>query len=486
MRHRNIVIAIILLVLLSPFAFSGIAYAKTGVGVTPTVFDSTILKKNVSLAPITVNSTGDVPEVVVVYPVGLTQNEDGSAVFLDTPDQVAKWKKIFIITPSQFDLDPGQRTTVNVAINLPPGLSGGLYGGITVKAVPKSEVASGKPLNLSSAAAVGCVVELAMPDGVIDGKLVGMVISEVPADKAFTPEEQKTLDAKKQLPYRLNLAPVLQNTGTRHYKPDKGFVRVLTAKGQEIGRPDITPGQNVLPGCKRDLRCIWPILNPLPDGNYYAEAHVWIPGGKELVYGEWFAMRDGRLARRAGKILDEKPGKILPNTPMTMQILAEDTGALPYQPTLTATVLDKDKTKEIINSKDIAITSDALNPNQQKWFPLYSNKTLAKGEYTLRVHMAYKGEYSTYQDANLDNRDFLILVGKKPSWWTYFWNWLLDNWWWIVLIIAAIIIAGLFYWQHQHNKKKMERLTYRGMPGMPMMAPPPRGRPPSSSSKRRQ
>lgn len=444
-------------------------FARPGATVSPTTYNMYLTSYQQSLPSLRVENSGEEAANMSIEVGGLGQNIDGSAIIISDPAVVQELSSYFNINPTQFSLAKGQKTYVPISVNIPPSKQGGVYAVLSVTASKKKASAGPGQYQTISKARIGVLMELGLPGGVMDGKIAGMVIEQVPSDRAFTTQEQTLLDQKKKIPgYRYNLQPVIENIGNTHYTISRGYTRVLTQDNEEIGRPEISSA-TVLPGYKRKFNCVWRLNRPLPDGKYYAEAHAWVPSKpeKELVYGEWFLVENGMLARRAGRIESISPLVTSPNKAFPLRVQCKNTGNIPYQPTLEVEI-SKDK-KIVVPKSDISMNTVTFDGGTQKWFSSAKKvKGLPLGTYKVRVKMTYqRSKYNPiFQDQNLDEKEFEILVREQEPWWKVFWNWLLKHWWWFAIAIGVLVIAYVIYWQNRKHKEQMERM--RRQPRMMM------------------
>jgi hypothetical protein len=459
MKSKKAVVIIGLLIVFT-LLLSANAFTSVGVGLTPTSYDLEIKQTGVhELRPMTIKNSGDQEESFFIKMVGLGQDIRGSAVFLDDPKDVALVEKYFAIEPKEFNLKTGGQRDASITITIPEEVGGGVYAGFLVLGVPTELAKSGKKLEIGSYSQVASILEIKLPGPhVIDGVIEDMLIEELPDDKALSKNEKERLDAGKKLPWRLNLAPVILNTGNVHYKPS-GHVIVKTEQMEEIGKPKLIE-QNILPKYRRAIDCPWNPGGPLPDGKYLAEAHVFVDK-KELVYEEWFIIADGGLAYRAGEIIGIDPSTVEPNKPVNVDIRTKNTGSLPYEPAFKMRITNKPKNKTYISHDDFSTITSLLNVEQIKPFPTSTQKTLQLNpeekttSYTVQIIMSYEGSKYEGTDQELDRWEGSIIVKEKPPWWKILWNWFIQNWWKVAIALLALISLLFFLlWLLKWRKKR--------------------------------
>jgi hypothetical protein len=450
-------------------------FARVGVGVSPAKYDTDVVNGQ-TLQEMKVWNTGDEPEHIRIIMVGLGQDIEGVPVFNDSKKAVGDVKKFLEVTPQEFDLDAKEERSVTIKVNIPGGRTGGLYAGLLVRAERKRKGRTSGSVSVSSAAQVGALLELALPGERIEtGYIEAMMIEEVPTDKALTQGEANLVNEGKKLPFRMNLSPIVVNTGNVHYKPT-GFVIVSTDEGKEIGRPTVQP-ENILPNCKRALRTIWQPGGLLPDGIYNVEAHVYI-GGNEHVYKDQFKIVGHHLARRDGKLEGYSPNMVKPDEPFTLNMKVRNTGNIPYKPTIEMKVLDKTGKKVLLKNEDFEIQTTPIAGNETKVFPIKSNGGLApnkKGEqypesYKVEVSLSYKAGKQTYQERQLDKLDGDLIAQAGPSFWTTFANFMRANYLWFVLGLVTLIAIFVIY--RMRHKIKQYEVSYGG----PVSGPDAKGR----------
>lgn len=473
MRKKTVLSAILFAIVFS-MLIPLLAYAPAGVECSPASYDVELTSHSQQLKDLRVMNSGNKEEQMTIVVGALGQNIDGNAIIIEDPEIVKTVAPYFVITPNKFVLKPGEKKYVKVQMNIPADKQGGVYAVLSTTGVPTRRKVGPGQFQAPSNARIGVLMMLGLPGGIIDGEIEGLIIDDLKRTKAINQEEAEALKQKKEIPYRYNLKPVIRNTGNKHWKPSRGYVKVLTKQGEEIGRPNIV-SQNILPGYRRTFDCFWSLNQPLPDGDYYAEAHVWVPRTpeKELVAGEWFRIRGG-LATRDGEIIDMRPQVVAPNKSFRLQTKCKNTGSLPYVPTVKMTVF-KGK-NVVIKTEDIKVTTSLYNPKESKWFPTNLLKGLSLGMYRVNIKLSYNGKTDdlTIKDQLFDEKEFPLLVRQPEPWWKAFWRWLTKLWWlWLILVIIAIIIL-LLWWQRRRHKKEMEEMHRRRR--MPMMRPPMRPR----------
>jgi hypothetical protein len=450
-------------------------FARAGVSVSPAKYDIDVLNGQ-TLQEMRVWNTGDKPEHIRIIMVGLGHDIDGVPVFSDDEKAVRDVKKFLEVTPQKFDLNVREEKKVKIKVKIPAGREGGLYASLLVRAEPKPKGKTSTSITVSSAAQVGVILELALPGERIEaGHIEAMMIEEIPTDKALTQEETKLVDEGKKLPYRMNLSPVVVNTGNVHYKPT-GFVIVRTDDEKEIGRPTIEP-DNILPNYRRALKAIWQPGGLLPDGIYNVEAHVFI-GGKEYVYKDQFKIIGHGLARRAGKIEGYTPSMVKPDEPFTLNMKVRNTGNIPYKPTIEMKVLDKTGKKVLLKNEDFEIDTTPVVVNELRIFSVRSKKGLApnkKGKqypesYKLETTLSYKSGKQTYQEHQLDKLDGDLVAQTGPSFWTTFGNFMRANYLWFILGLVALVTIYVIY-RLRHKIKQYEVSS-----GGPVSGPHAKGR----------
>jgi len=463
MKKVSALLVIGVIIALSLSFFSPTATSTVGVGCSPTKYDVQVTHETKELLPpLTVTGGGDETTHVEITLLGLGQNINGTAVFNNDEAIVKELESYIQVTPREMDIEPQQKKQVAVNVNIPPGKTGGIYAGISVKAFPKNE--SEDLAKISSAAEVICLVEMAIAGGTIDGYTEGMIIEEIPRDKAFTKEERRRIDEGEELPYRIDLAPVVVNTGTVHYKPH-GYVIVKTEAMEEIGRPGLTE-ENVFPDYKRAINCYWQPGAPLPDGKYLAESHVWI-GEKEDVYQEWFTVEGHGLARRGGKVLGVNPHVVEPDKPFTLEVEAKNTGSIPFKPSFDVTISDRITGKVYIKPEDFEVSSSVINTGQESKVSVKTSKTLELAEkpYKAEIIMSYKGKKYNYQDEELDEYAGELVVRKPPSIWRTIGNWLRYNWWMIAVPIAVLLVVLAIFLIIRHYRRRLTELEEKSDAG---------------------
>ena len=455
--------------------FPTLLFAKVGIGVSPAKFDTDVLNGQ-TLQEMKVWNTGNEPEHVKIIMVGLGQDVEGVPVFDSSQKAVGDVKGFLEVTPREFDLNVDEEKGVKIKVNIPAGRSGGLYAGLLVRAEPKPKGKVKTPVSVSGAAQVGVLLELALPGERIEtGYIEAMMIDEIPADKAITQEEANLVNQGKKLPFRMNLSPVVVNTGNVHFKPT-GFVIVRNDEDKEIGRPTIQP-ENILPAYRRALRAIWQPSGLLPDGIYNVEAHVYI-GGTEQIYKDQFKIVGHHLARRDGKLEEYTPNMVKPDEPFTLNMKVRNTGTIPYKPTIEMRVLDMTGKKVLLEKGDFEINTTPVAVNEVKVFPIRSKEGLApnpKGKqypqsYKLEATLSYKGGRQTYQERQLDKLDGDLVAQTGPSFWATFANFMRTHYVWFIVGFVGLIAVFVIY--RMRHKIKQYEVSYGG----PVSGPDAKGR----------
>lgn len=456
MRRISSILAVVIAALFVLALFPSSASADGGISVSPAVYDQTVTDGQ-QLKPMTVVNSGNEAERVTVGISGLGQDVKKGSILLTDEATVSGLEACFEITPREFELPTGGRKEVSVRVKTQTK-PGGIYAAFLVKATPlKPEGETTISANTQAA-----IIALLRTPGAAppSGQVMGTVIREI--TEPLTKEEKEAVTKGTALPYRLDVAPVVKNTGNTHFLPT-GYVIVRTEKGEELGRPALEGASRVLPGYERALRTIWQPGAPLPDGKYLTEAHVVIGEGQELTFSDTFLMNKGRLARRKGQIKKVLPETVSPG-PVSLQLVIANTGNIPYKPTLTLKITDPATGAVVVDSKDFKVDTSILNANQRKTFTVKSDKELEEKSYTLAVVLSYqpveKGK-PTYEDTQLNKYEGNLLVKTPPSIWATMWNWLRINWW-IVALTLGIILAGLaVFFLIRHYRRKTRELEER-------------------------
>lgn len=437
MRKISAILAFGIMALIVLVLFPSSASAGGGISASPAVYDQTVTDGQ-QLKPMTVVNSGNEAARVTVGIAGVGQDARQGTILLTDEATVSGLEGCFEITPREFELPPGGRKEVSVRVKTQTQ-PGGIYAAFLVKATPLKQAGEA---NISANTQAAIIALLHTPGAApLSGQIMGMVIGEI--TEPLTKEEEEAVSKGTDLPYRLDVAPVVKNTGNTHFLPT-GYVIVRTEKGEELGRPALEGASRVLPGYERALRSIWQPGAPLPDGNYQTEAHVFIGEGQEITFIDTFLMNKGRLARRKGEIKKVLPETVSPGS-VSLQLVVANTGNIPYKPTFTLKITDPATGAVVVDNKDFKIDTSIINANQKKTFTVKSDKKLEEKSYTLAVVLSYqpveRGK-PTYEDTQLNKYEGNLLVKKPPSIWATLGNWLRINWW-IIALTLGIILAGL-------------------------------------------
>ena len=456
MKKTSVILAVVIAALFVLALFPSFASAAGGISVSPAVYDQAVTNGQ-QLKPITVVNSGSATERVTVGIVGVGQDVKQGSILLTDQATASGLEACFEITPRDFELPPGGQKQVSVRVKTETK-PGGIYAAFLVKATP-SKAEGETSISANTQAAI--IALLHTPGAApLSGQVMGMVIGEI--TEPLTKAEKDAAGKGTALPYRLDVAPVVKNTGNTHFLPT-GYVIVRTEKGEELGRPALEGATTVLPGYERALRTIWQPGAPLPDGKYQTEAHVLIGPGQEITFADTFLMNQGRLARRKGEIKKVLPETVPPG-PVSLRLVIANTGNIPYKPTLTLKITDPATGAVVADNKDFKVDTSILKANQRKTFTAKSYKKLKEKSYTLAVVLSYqpveKGK-PTFEDTQLNTYEGNLLVKAPPSIWATMWNWLRYNWWIIVLVLGIILAGVAVFLLIRHYRKKTREMEKR-------------------------
>ena len=190
---------------------------------------------------------------------------DGVADVLEPgklPWSVARYTRV---QPAEFDLEPERQMPVRIAVTVPPGARGGLYGMIVVSSTPVLQTpAGGKATFVVVAPRLAARLLVAIRGTeVVQGAIVNMLAAPRPRGAGA------------------DIRVTFRNKGNVHLHT-RGEIELLDASGQRIGKLPL-PEAVVLPASVREFKISWD--KSLGPGTYTVRAVIDY-GADVLVSGE--------------------------------------------------------------------------------------------------------------------------------------------------------------------------------------------------------
>ena len=220
--------------------------AGQGLTVSPPTQEATIDPGGTTTITAKIRNDGNATLPISVHIEDFTAQGSGGEVALtpNSPYSIASWTKV---TPSSFQLDPGEEQVVTATITAPKNSAGGHYGSFVFGVVP--------PKTSGSAAALAQEVAslfLVRVNGPVNEKLTLKGIS-APAYSEFGP-----------VPFSLDFV----NDGNVHVKTF-GIVNVRDMFGNKVA-DIVVPGTEVFPSAERQIQA--QLNKRFLIGNYTATA----------------------------------------------------------------------------------------------------------------------------------------------------------------------------------------------------------------------
>ena len=178
------------------------------------------------------------------------------------PWSVARYTRV---QPAEFDLEPERQMPVRIAVTVPPGARGGLYGMIVVTSTPVLQTpAGGKATFVVVAPRLAARLLVAIRGTeVVQGAIVNMLAAPRPRGAGA------------------DIRVTFRNKGNVHLHT-RGEIELLDASGQRIGKLPL-PEAVVLPASVREFKISWD--KSLGPGTYTVRAVIDY-GADVLVSGE--------------------------------------------------------------------------------------------------------------------------------------------------------------------------------------------------------
>lgn len=222
-------------------------------GASPAIIEQTVTVGDNPLPDIVVTSSKE--DKLGCYQaevLGYGQKLSGSVLVLDPEDDTSPYsgRELIQVSPSEFELAPGEPQTLKAIASIPEGATGGRYATIVVSPVEAAE-AGGVAMRFRVAVAVRLIIEGG-----------GLERTGESTDLATTQEYAQE---------SITFLTTFRNSGNVHFSP-AGVIRIKNEAGEEIGEEPIELAY-VLPGYSRQLKAVWQPAE-LPVGDYSVESEI--------------------------------------------------------------------------------------------------------------------------------------------------------------------------------------------------------------------